>query len=271
VPLFGRKREDDEHAGPPAERSEPDPSAPEAEPEVRKPEHPAAGGPPSAGSMRGVPLGTLVYRSGLVSLDHLQSALKDSVVSGRRLGEVLVSSGALSPADLARLLAGQKGLVFLEEVPSRDPQAAALLELARARDIGAVPIGFEGGRPLVVVSDPSEAVARVRAALGQEIRVAVVSPETLARLLSPEAAPPPPPPAPPPPAPPRANRAVVVLRIHGGQQVDLAAYASRDQAESVAEEARRRLGAGERIRLGDRVLDGSMVAAVEVSERAAPG
>jgi hypothetical protein len=224
--------------------------------------------------MRGVPLGTLVYRSGLVSLDDLQAALKDAVVSGRRLGEVLLSSGALTPADLAMLLAGQNGLTFMDEVPARDPEAEALLDPHRSRELGAAVIGFEDGRPLVVVTDPSDAsISRVRATLGRDVSIAVVGPATLERLLTPE---PVQPPVPEPPAaaeaqpapPPRATRAFVELRLHGGHQVDLASYASREQAESVANEARRRLGAGERLRLGDRVLDGSMVEAVEVFERA---
>jgi len=217
--------------------------------------------------MRRVPLGTLAYRSGLVSLDDLQAALKESVVAGRRLGEVLLSSGAITPADLARLLAGQQGLAFLEEIPARDPRAESLLDPARSRELGAVPIGFENGRPLVVVSDPSRAaLARVRAALGGDVSFAVVGPETLELLLAPE---PVSPSAEPEPAPaPRATRAFVVLRLHGERQVDLASYASRQQAESVAAEARKRLAAGERLRLGDRVLDGTTVAAVEVRERA---
>ncbi|TML15163.1 MAG: hypothetical protein E6G39_07260, partial [Actinobacteria bacterium] len=46
--------------------------------------------PYSSGEMRSYPLGTLVYRAGLMSLETVNRALADAAESGRRLGEVLL-------------------------------------------------------------------------------------------------------------------------------------------------------------------------------------
>ena len=64
--------------------------------------------------MRDVPLGTLLHRSGLVTAEQLGSALAEGSRTRQRLGEVLVQRGWIDDAHLSRLLAGQKGLPFIE-------------------------------------------------------------------------------------------------------------------------------------------------------------
>src|SRR5947199_19624 len=63
---------------------------------------PAAAGAPaippySTAEMRSYPLGTLVYRAGLMSLDEVNRALAEAAASGRRLGEVLPTQPATGP------------------------------------------------------------------------------------------------------------------------------------------------------------------------------
>ena len=121
--------------------------------------------------MRDVPLGTLVFRAGLLPEERLEEALQEGMKTGKRLGEILLERQWVSENDLGRLLAGQKGLPFVELDPAAvDPTAATLLPQEKARLHGALPIGFENGVPVVAVADPSNdlVVENVRRALNCE-------------------------------------------------------------------------------------------------------
>jgi hypothetical protein len=126
----------------------------------------------------GVPLGTLIFRAGLLTEEQLEDALQEGVRSGKRLGEVLVESGLLDERDLGRLLADQKGLRFVElSTLALDPAATALLSAEKAHMFAALPVGIEAGVPLVAVADPSNELVteNLRRALGSEPRLVVAS------------------------------------------------------------------------------------------------
>jgi Type II secretion system (T2SS), protein E, N-terminal domain len=151
-------------AGPAAEASPPPAAAP-----VTTPEEVAN---------LGVPLGTLIFRAGLLTEEQLEDALQEGVRSGKRLGEVLLESGLLDERDLGRLLADQKGLRFVElSGIALDPAASALLSAEKAHMFAALPVGFEDGVPLVAVADPSNELVteNLRRALGSEPRLVVAS------------------------------------------------------------------------------------------------
>ncbi len=57
----------------------------------------------------GVPLGTLIFRAGLLTEEQLEDALQAGVRSGKRLGEVLLESGLLDEHDLGRLARRPEG------------------------------------------------------------------------------------------------------------------------------------------------------------------
>src|SRR5262245_27946720 len=94
--------------------------------------------------MRDVPLGTLLVRAGLLPEEKLQEAFQEGIRSGKRLGDILLERCLVSENDLGRLLAGQKGLAFVELDPAAiDPTAPPLIDPEQARLHGALPIGFE--------------------------------------------------------------------------------------------------------------------------------
>jgi len=137
--------------------------------------------------MRDVPLGTLVFRAGLLPEERLEEALQEGMKTGKRLGEILLERGWVSETDLGRLLAGQKGLPFVELDPSAiDPTAPPLLHPEKARLHGALPVGFEGGVPVVAVADPSNdlVIENVRRALACEPRLVVAGRDALLRAIN---------------------------------------------------------------------------------------
>ena len=107
--------------------------------------------------MRSYPLGTLVYRSGLLPLETVNQALAEAAESGRRLGEVLLEHG-LPERDLTRLLAAQHGQEFVDltEYPI-DPEVAHLLPRSVAEMYCALPLRREGDCTIVAVPDADNA------------------------------------------------------------------------------------------------------------------
>jgi hypothetical protein len=136
--------------------------------------------------MRDVPLGTLIFRAGLLTEEHLEEALHDGMQRGKRLGEVLLERGLVSEVDLGRLLAGQKGLRFVElDAAAVDPAAVRLLPVEKARLYSMLPVGFENGLPVVAVADPSNdlVVENVRRALNCEPHLVVAGREAIHRQI----------------------------------------------------------------------------------------
>jgi hypothetical protein len=72
------------------------------------------------------PLGTVLVDSGLVAELDLQDALDEKRQhQDRRLGEILIRRGHLTPAGLASALAEQHGLSLEEQLPEAETTAAA--------------------------------------------------------------------------------------------------------------------------------------------------
>lgn len=103
------------------------------------------------------PLGALLFEAGLLGEAEISLALNAARDAGKRLGEVLIDQGLVSPAEVVRLVAQQRGLPFvdIEELPV-DPAAARLLPAEHARVFRTLPIGFVRGLPVVALADPSD-------------------------------------------------------------------------------------------------------------------
>jgi hypothetical protein len=109
------------------------------------------------GEARRAPLGTLLAEAGLLTAGEIHFALARAQESGRRLGEVLVEHGFVTPTDIVRVVAEQRGLPFLDvRTLSVDPAAAKLLPEDLARLFRTLPVGFVRGLPVVAVADPTD-------------------------------------------------------------------------------------------------------------------
>ena len=128
-------------------------------------------------------LGALLIRDGVLTEHDLQAALDAQRGSGKRLGEVLVERGTVTRTQIARVLAEQHELPFIELAES-DVQidAAALLPEELARRYRALPISIEPDESVfVAVADPTNVMHsdELRLALGRPLRFGVASPDAI--------------------------------------------------------------------------------------------
>jgi hypothetical protein len=209
---------------------------------------------PAPRELRGFPLGTVMLRLGLLAEETINEALSACARTHMPLGRYLVGQGLVDDADLARALAFQKGLPFLEAdgvVP--DPAAAGLLTGHSARTIGALPFGFDNGVPVVAIGDPTNerALEQIREALPDGVLFAVAAPDRIADAIAAVYGLPEPArlvslPAPrPEPAPEPAGIHRVVLCLVTGERLEFAAVDAREPAE------RRRKGLIAQLKRGD--------------------
>ena len=133
-------------------------------------------------------LGALLRRQGLLTVEELEEALAESERTGGRIGQIVVERGWVSSVELARAVATQHDLEFVElDESSVDEEAAAILPEELARRYLALPIAFAGDESVVIaVADPSDVVTSddIRLALGIRITFVVAERENLERAIA---------------------------------------------------------------------------------------
>jgi type IV pilus assembly protein PilB len=122
------------------------------------------------------PLGSLLVAEHLLSEAQLDAALREHERTGKPVGRILIESGAVQEADVVRVLARQVGLDFVDlgDYPI-DHSVSTLVSETIARRYEAIPIGWEDGRLVVAMADPSNVFAAddIRAITGVDIRTVV--------------------------------------------------------------------------------------------------
>ena len=138
-------------------------------------------------------LGVLLMRDGLVSKDELEEILSQQLdtrqqrLSGRRLGEILIQRGRVTPTQVARLVAEQYELPFVDfDVADMDVLVARVLSEDDARRFSAVPISRRpDGSYVLAVADPSTVLFsdELRKLLGSVPRFVVVGPDAIEKAI----------------------------------------------------------------------------------------
>lgn len=131
-------------------------------------------------------LGDLLVSDGLITAAQLTSALADQKRTGERLGRILVARQMISEAQLVRTLARHFGLdsVDLDEtIP--DFNACRLLRESFARRHNALPIGWDEGRLVVAMANPADVFALddIRSMTGYEVKPVMAEPTQLAKSV----------------------------------------------------------------------------------------
>jgi hypothetical protein len=134
-----------------------------------------------------LPLGALLIREGLLIHEELELALAEKERTGRRIGEILVEWGWVSSRAIARALAEQYQMEFVD-LRKVEPDAAAdqMLPERLAERFQALPIGLDAeGVLTVAISDPTDVGAsdELRIAAGRPIHLVVADVAALEELM----------------------------------------------------------------------------------------
>ncbi|MGB2953689.1 MAG: hypothetical protein WBB74_09930 [Gaiellaceae bacterium] len=127
-------------------------------------------------------LGSILLERGLVKHDQLDQALEERARTGELLGETLVRLGYVFEDELARVLAAQEGLEFVDVAAvSADPSAAALLDMELSDRLRAIPLRFTDEALVVAVADPLMPGLRQRLeeATGWPVKLVVTTPSAV--------------------------------------------------------------------------------------------
>ena len=134
------------------------------------------------------PLGAMLLREGLLSDDELEAALaQQRLTTSWRLGEILVNRGLVTPSVIARLVAEQYELPFVEIAEiDVDPAAALLLPWEIARQYPAIPTKTHADGSLeVAIADPTNHFYsdELHGALGVPLTFVVAAPDAIDAML----------------------------------------------------------------------------------------
>src|SRR3954471_9595337 len=122
------------------------------------------------------PLGTLLVEAGFIDESQLAEALHDGTQTGERVGEVVGGRGWATEDDVAKLLAEQWELSYVDRASIWfDGNALSRLSREDAQNLEALPIRVEGDRVMVAVAEPTEQrLAELRRLIGDDTVVVVV-------------------------------------------------------------------------------------------------
>src|ERR687894_2633946 len=142
---------------------------------------------PSRRGGSGRVLTDVIVDLGFVEREAMDEAVEMAHSAGSAAERVLVTTGAITEAELARAVAERFGLDHLDlQIYRVDPDAAKLVTPAAIRRYQAVPVSFASDRTLLVaMADPANvlAVDDIAVMTGYEVRPAVASPSDIEFVL----------------------------------------------------------------------------------------
>lgn len=102
-------------------------------------------------------LGTMLTDRDFITKEQLTEALAEGAATGERLGEVIVRHGWISEHDLAKVLADQWELGFVDRASIWfDGQALGRMTKEDAQRLEALPTSVRDGRIVVAVAEPTQ-------------------------------------------------------------------------------------------------------------------
>ena len=142
---------------------------------------------PSRRGGSGRVLTDVIVDLGFVERQAMDEAVEMAHSAGSAAERVLITTGAITEAELARAVAERFGLDHLDlQIYRVDPDAAKLVTPAAIKRYQAVPVSFASDRTLLVaMADPANvlAVDDIAVMTGYEVRPAVASPSDIESVL----------------------------------------------------------------------------------------
>jgi len=132
-------------------------------------------------------LGQILIRNRIITEDQLEEALAKQRESGNSLGRVLIELKMVSEGALTSILARQIGLKYIDLANyDIDISASSLVDAEVARRYTLIPIGFEDGRLMIAMADPTNVFALddVRIMTGMEIEPLVATKEDIISAIN---------------------------------------------------------------------------------------
>jgi len=132
-------------------------------------------------------LGEILLKSGVLTEEHLDKALEHAKRSEARLGDALLHLGYVSDNELAKALAQQLGLKFVDLSKSPpDPDLAKIVPRDVAEEYGMVPLAHKDGVVTVAMAEPPDlyAVDNLRFILNCEISFVLAGKDTVRDAIS---------------------------------------------------------------------------------------
>lgn len=130
------------------------------------------------------PIGDALLVRRAITQEQLTQALGIQHENGGQLGRILVEMGAVSERELARTIAEQWDLPYVELLNERiDPDAVRLIPAQIMQRHGVMPVERAADRIVVAMPDPANVVAidDIRLVTGLDVDIIIASPDDIAR------------------------------------------------------------------------------------------
>ncbi len=131
-------------------------------------------------------IGELLVRSGIITEDQLNEALKIQEKSKKRIGEILIELGYLKPRDLIWLLSEQASIPFIELKPQMfDSKLILSFPEKLLYKYCIIPLYEIEDKLYIAVGNPtdSEGVEKIKEFTKKEIVLSASEPEKIIQLL----------------------------------------------------------------------------------------
>ena len=125
-------------------------------------------------------IGEILQEWGKINDKQFRDAMERQSKSGRRLGEVLVASGACTQTDVAKALALQFDMEYVElDIGTINPQVMEMMPDTMMREYQIIPLDYADGRLKVAITDPLdlESVDAIRFRLNMDVDCVLASRE----------------------------------------------------------------------------------------------
>ena len=132
-------------------------------------------------------LGEILREWGKVTEKQVRDALAKQSKSGRRLGDIFLASNDCSETDIAKALALQFDMQFVDlDIGAINPQVMEMMPEAMMREYQIIPLDYSEGRLKVAITDPLdlESVDAIRFRLNMDVDCVLASKEQVQQVIA---------------------------------------------------------------------------------------